>query len=94
LNFFLKLLLGLFAATFTVSLLIAALIVVALSLLASLFTGRKPAPAMVFRRFQQFPHQARWPGSPTGKGHASPKPDAGEVVDVEAREVPDEKRPP
>ena len=62
LRFFLKLALGLFAAIFAVSLLLAALIVVALSLLKSLVTGRKPSPAMVFGRFQRFSPQGMWPG--------------------------------
>jgi hypothetical protein len=90
LRFFLKLVLGLFAALFAVSLLVAALIVVALSLLKSLLTGRKPAPAMVFGRFQRYSPQGMWPGG-TGRdaGNAS-----ADVVDVEVREVRDDKRLP
>ena len=60
-RFILKLTLGLFAAVFALSLLAAALVFVALNLLKSLLTGRKPAPAMVFGRFQQFSPQAMWP---------------------------------
>lgn len=86
LRFFLKLVLGLFAAVFAVSLLVAALIVVALSLLKSLVTGRKPAPAMVFGRFQRYSPQGMWPG---GAGKTS-----ADVVDVEVREVRDDKRLP
>ena len=82
-RFALKLVLGLFAAIFAVSLLVAALVVVALSLLKSLVTGRKPAPAMVFGRFQQFSPQGMWPGGPAREGNVSPG--AGEVVDVEDR---------
>ena len=90
LRFFLKLVLGLFAVVFAVSLLVAALIVVALSLLKSLVTGRKPAPAMVFGRFQRYSPQGVWPGG-TGRdaGNAS-----ADVVDVEVREVRDDKRLP
>ena len=91
LRFFLKLVLGLFAAVFAVSLLVAALIVVALSLLKSLITGRKPAPAMVFGRFQRYSPQGMWPG---GTGHDANAPRAGDVVDVEVREVRDDKRLP
>jgi hypothetical protein len=92
LRFFLKLMLGLFAAVFAVSLLVAALIVVALSLLKSLITGRKPAPAVVFGRFQRYSPQGMWPGG-TGQGNPV-NPHAGDVVDVEVREVRDDKRLP
>ena len=88
LRFILKLTLGLFAAVFALSLLAAALVFVALSLLKSLLTGRKPAPAMVFGRFQQFSPQAMWPG----RG-APVKPNtAGEVLDVQVREVRNDQR--
>jgi hypothetical protein len=92
LRFFLKLVLGLFAAVFAVSLLVAALIVVALSLLKSLVTGRKPAPAMVFGRFQRYSPQGMWPGGASQGNPANPR--AGDVVDVEVREVRDDKRLP
>lgn len=91
LRFFLKLVLGIFAAVFAVSLLIAALIVVVLSVLKSLITGRKPAPAVVFGRFQRYSPQGMWPGGP-GQGNANPR--AADVVDVEVREVRDDKRLP
>ena len=89
LRFFLKLVLGLFAAVFALSLLAAALIVVVLSLLKSLVTGRKPAPAMVFGRFQRYSPQGMWPGAASRDAGAPP---ASDVVDVEAREVRDDKR--
>lgn len=92
LRFFLKLALGLFAAIFAISLLLAALIVVTLSLLKSLVTGRKPAPAVVFGRFQRFSPQGMWPGGTAcGEGAARP---AGDVVDVEVREVRGDNRLP
>lgn len=91
LRFFLKLALGLFAAIFAVSLLLAALIVVALSLLKSLVTGRKPSPAMVFGRFQRFSPQGMWPGGAARDGAARP---ADDVVDVEAREIRGDRRLP
>ena len=91
-NFVFKLLLGLFAAIFAVSLLVAALFVVALSLLTSLFTGRKPAPATVFGRFHRFSRQGMWPGGSARQEALSPS--AGEVVDVEAREISEDKRQP
>ena len=85
LRFFLKLVLGVFAAVFALSLLAAALIVVVLSVLKSLITGRKPAPAVVFGRFQRYSPQGMWPGGPSQSNTASPR--AGDVVDVEVREV-------
>ena len=89
-RFLLKLALGLFAAIFAISLLAAALVAVALSLIKSLLTGRKPAPAMVFGRFQAFSPEGMW------LGRSEPvKPQAtGEVVDVEAREVRNDQRLP
>lgn len=78
LRFVLKLALGLMAAVFAVSLLAAALVVLAFSLLKALITGKKPAPAMVFSRFQGYAPQDLW-----GR-KAKP---AGEVVDVEVREL-------
>ena len=91
-RFILKLVLGLFAALFAISLLVAALIVFALSLLKSLITGRKPAPAMVFGRFQQFSQQGVWPGNRPREG--SSKAATGQVVDVEVREIREDRRLP
>jgi hypothetical protein len=92
LRFFLKLVLGIFAAVFALSLLAAALIVVVLSVLKSLITGRKPAPAVVFGRFQRYSPQGMWPGGPARGTTANPR--ATDVVDVEVREVRDDKRLP
>ena len=78
LRFVLKLALGLMAAVFAVSLLAAALVVLAFSLLKALITGKKPAAAMVFSRFQGYAPQDLW-----GR-KAKP---AREVVDVEVREL-------
>lgn len=91
LRFALRLVLGLFAAVFALSLLLAALVVLAVSLLASLITGRKPKPAMVFGRFQRFSSQRMWPGGSSATGSAAR---AHDVVDVEVREVRDDKRLP
>lgn len=88
LRFALKGVLGLLAAVFALSLLAAALIVIALSLLKSLLTGRKPAPAMVFGRFRPFSPPAMWPGGPrTDAAAASAR--TVDIVDVEVREVRD-----
>ena len=91
LSFALRLVFWLFAAVFALSLLSASLVLVALGLLKSLFTGKKPKPAMVFGRFQRFASKDRWPGAPM-RGAAAP-PEA-QVVDVEVREIRDDKRPP
>lgn len=89
-RFILKLVLGLFAVIFAVSLLAAALIFVLFSLLKSLITGRKSSPAMVFGRFRQFSPQGMWPGRrPTDTAAR-----ADNIVDVEVREVRDDKRLP
>jgi len=93
LRFVLKLVLGLLAAVFVVSLLIAALIVVLFSLLRSLITGRKTAPAMVFGRFQKFSPNGMWPGA-SSAGAAKKPLTADQVVDVEVREIRDDKRLP
>ena len=90
LRFILKLVLGVFAAILAVSLLAAALIVVALSMLKALITGRKPAPAVIFSSFQRYSPQGMWPGA----SREQPGQAAGDVVDVEVREVRDDKRLP
>ena len=89
LRFVLKLVLAVFGAVLAVSLLAIALIVVMASVIKSLITGRKPAPAMVFGRFQQYSPQGMWPG--TGPAESEPQ---GDIVDVEVREVRDERRLP
>ena len=90
-RFILKLVLGLFAAIFALSLLAAALIFVVFSLLKSLFTGRKASPAKVFGRFQQFSPQGMWPGRASLSSHENAA-QADNIVDVEVREVTDEKQ--
>lgn len=94
-GFILKVVLGLFAALFAISLLVAALIVFIVLLLKSLITGRRPAASMVFGRFQRFSSQGGWPGRATrGQPKPNQKLNAGDVVDVEVREVRDDQRRP
>lgn len=90
LRFVLRLVLWVLAAVFALSLLAAALIVMSLGLLKALITGKKPQP-VVFGRFQKFSPDAFWPraGAPGG----APARDA-DVVDVEVREIRDDKRLP
>lgn len=89
-RFILKLVLGLSAAIFTLSLLAAALVVVVFSLLKGLLTGRKPAPAALFGHFQQFSTPGMRPRRPPHQRAASPG--AGSIVDVEVREIREEQR--
>lgn len=90
LRFSLRLVLWVFAAVFALSLLAAALVVMTLGLLKALITGQKPQP-VVFGRFQKFSPDAFWPRA-EAPGSAAAR-DAG-VVDVEVREIRDDKRLP
>ena len=89
-RFALKLVLAAFGLVFVVSLLAAALIVVVFSLLKSLITGKKPAVSMTFNRFQQYLPKGMWPGA-AGREAQNGSAKAGDVVDVEVREIRDEK---
>jgi len=89
-RFIIKLVLAAFGLVLAVGLLLLALTVVVLSLLKGFITGKKPAPAAVFGRFQKFAPGSMWPGNT----RAEPKAD---VVDVEVREVKEpagDKHPP
>ena len=90
-RFILKLALSLLAAIFALSLLAATLAVLALGWLKALMTGRKPAPFQLFGRFQQFTPRGAWPGN-GGPRSSAPGSTGGQVVDVEAREIREEKR--
>lgn len=89
-RFLLRLVLWTFAAIFAVSLLLASLILLALGLLRSLFTGQKPKP-VVFGRFQRFASQPPWPGTGTRE---TPSSRSSDVVDVEVREIRDDQPRP
>jgi hypothetical protein len=85
----LKLVLGVAALVFVLSLLLATLVVVLGVSLWALITGRKPAPFVVFNRVRQTSQrytQGVWPG----RGPVQPM---GDVVDVQAHEVPDAPTP-
>lgn len=81
LRFALKLLLLTFGLVFALSLLAAAMVVMLLSLVKALITGKKPSATMSFGGFQKFSAKAVWPRTASATG----KP--GEVVDVEVREI-------
>ena len=89
-RFALKLVLTAFGLVFVVSLLAAALVVVVFSLLKSLITGKKPAVNMTFNRFQQYSPKGMWPGNARQEG-GSGAAKAGDVVDVEVREIRHDK---
>ena len=90
-RFFLRLVFWLFAAVFAVSLLAASLVVIALGLLKALLTGKKPQ-AMAFGRFQKFSADAFWAGAAGTPGRPATR--EADVVDVEVREVRDDKHLP
>ena len=81
-----KVVLAAFGLVFAVSLLLAALLVVSFSLLMSLFTGKKPAPLMMFSRFRQYAPGGIWPGTARAQNPS-------DVVDVEVREVQPDDQP-
>ena len=81
LRFALKLLLLTFGLVFALSLLAAAMVVMLISLVKALISGKKPTASMGFGGFQKFSAKAVWPRAASAAG----KP--GEVVDVEVREI-------
>ena len=92
LSFFLKLIFAVFAAVFALSLLTVALGALVLSTLKWLITGKKPAFAIIWSGMRKSP-PGMWPAAPVRKG-APPAAGAGQVVDVEAREVPEIRSDP
>lgn len=83
LRFALKLILLTFGLVFALSLLVASMVVMLVSLVKAVITGKKPTAAMGFGGFQKFSATAVWPRATSATG----KP--GEVVDVEVREIHD-----
>ena len=81
-----KLVLGVAGFIFMLSLLLAGLIALVLLMLWSLLHGRRPVLGMP--RFSMPPGR-QW-GFPNAASRRGPvNPDAGEVVDVQVREIPD-----
>jgi hypothetical protein len=89
----LKLFVGVLAAVFAVSLLLAGLVYLAFASIRFLFTGKKPAVAVVFSQLRQYRQSAAdgvWPApGRTQQPKRTPTPD---VVDVEVREIDDGPR--
>ena len=93
-RFFVKLILMVFGLVFAISLLVAALFVVLLSLIKSLITGKKPSSVMAFSRFKKFSPSITWTSALNPAGHRDENlkaPSTGEIVDVEVREIKDTK---
>ena len=95
LRLFLKLMLAALALVFALGLLAAALIYLAWGGVVFLLTGRKPAAAVLFsqaQKLKKFSAAGVWPRPGThAAGARATSPD---VVDVEAREIPGDKREP
>lgn len=91
-RFILKLIFVLSAAVIAVGLLFVALTVFAFSLLKSLITGRKSAPLAAFAHFQKFSQSGTWTHGRAPQ--PSSKATSGQVIDVESRELKDERREP
>ena len=81
LRFVLKLVLGVMALIFAISLLLVALPVVVFALFKALLTGKRPESAMVFRRFRQYSAQDVWRRTSSAARSSSA------VVDVEVRDI-------
>ena len=90
LRFLIKLVLGLLAAVFAVSLLAVALLALVWTVLKAVLTGQKPTAPRMFGRFQQFSTQTVWPGASRADSQTS----RHDVVDVEVREVRHDKHLP
>jgi hypothetical protein len=94
LAFVLKLFIGLMAAVFAVSLLLAGLVYLAFASIRFLFTGKKPAAAVVFSQLKQYRQSAAdgvWPAA-ARRAQSTQRAPTADVVDVEVREI-DEPRP-
>jgi len=88
----LRLVFGLAAAVFALSLLLAGLLAVVFMLLRALLTGRKPAPVMVWQRYREASKasSARWTNRvpPTaGPVARGVRPEPADVVDVTPRDI-------
>ncbi len=94
------------AALLVACLIAVAMIVLVLSLVRALITGRRASPAQVFGNFKRYAPQGMWPGAkaetqeaeparpvgPLASGRAfGPRGGADTVVDVQARDIPPSK---
>ena len=89
-RFIFKLVLTAFGLVLVVSLLAATVVMLVLSLLKALVTGKKPAMAVIFKRFQPYSPKGMWPGG-TDRAVKEGPARVGDVVDVEVREIRSDK---
>ena len=84
----LRLVFGLFALIFALSLLVAGLIAVFFMLLRSLLTGQRPAPVMVWQRYRAASQASaeRWTRRAPGASERR-RPAPGDVTDVVPKDV-------
>ena len=87
----LKLFLGLLAVVFAVSMLAAGLIYLVFASIRFLLTGRKPAVAVMFTQMQQFRRSAADGVWPATRRKAPAPPRTADVVDVEVREINEDR---
>ena len=95
LKLFLKLMLAALALVFASALLTAGLIYLAWSSVVFLLTGRKPAVAVLFsqaQKLKKFSAAGVWPRP--GAHPSNARAATLDVVDVEVREIPGDKREP
>ena len=95
LRLFLKLMLAALALVFAFALIAAALIYLAWGGVVFLLTGRKPAVAVLFsqaQKLKKFSAAGVWPRP--GTHAADARAAAPDVIDVEVREIPGDKRKP
>ena len=78
-RFTVKVMLVFLGVIFAVCLLLAAVLLLLVSSLKWLVTGKKPAPFIIFSRFRKFTSGGVWANAANAK--------KADVVDVEAREV-------
>ena len=85
----LRLVFGLFALVFALSLLVAGVIAVFFMLLRSLLTGRRPAPFVVWQRYREASKASaeRWTRRAPGAPRGAVRPTADDVTDVTPRDV-------
>lgn len=76
-----RLVFWLFAAIALASLLAVAVVLVVLSLLRALVTGKRPTGPVVFGRFQQFSGKGMWPGAKPPPAPAPSGPPASPLAD-------------
>ena len=91
LRFLIKLVFVISAAVVGLGLLAVALTVLVFSVLRALVTGKRPNASVVLRRFQNVQPNNLWPGASPRSNATATSPSAGQVVDVEAREVRDQR---